>query len=516
MTLSSQSASNVTEDQSIDSRKNEIYDSASSMKQGVAWAVFMRWTMRLIGLFSTLILARVLSPEDFGIAAMGMLVLHFLFEVSEFGTEMHLIRAKEINRVNCDTAWTITLLQGVLTSVVLAALASPAAIYFKEPRVVEVMYVLALAALIGGFENIGPVLLRRDLQFARDFRFNVYKKILVFCTTIISALVLRNYWALVLGHLAGTIAGVVLSYVVHSYRPRWSLGYAREYITFAMAIIPLRVATTLRGMISSFLVAGLGNASVLGSFRVAGDLSSLFTREIVTPMGRGLLPNYTRLADRPEELSGMYRKVLSMVALVCIPAGVGVSAIADDLVLVLLGDQWGFAAMLMKYLAIGAAIFAVSQAMVNQILVATGRERSAAVLAWVRLGITFPILWAGFELGGAPGIAKASIVASLVCLPVIYNETRRAVMLPLFALMGLLWRPIVAAVVMHFVVGTLYSSELEWAILRLFLESIIGALTFVGVMVVLWLVSGRPRGAESIAFGVATQLLSAARDRILR
>ena len=490
------------------------YSASRSVASGVTWAVLMRWAMRFIGLFSTLILARVLSPDDFGVAAMGMLVVHFLFELSEFGTAMHLIRAKEIDRAHCDTAWTITLLQGLVTALILVVLAGPASIYFKEPRVVDVMYVLAFASFIGGFENIGPVLLRRDMKFAKDFRFNVAKKVLVFITTVTCALVFRNYWALVLGHLAGTTAGVVLSYVVHPYRPRWSLAHIGEYFRFALAIIPMRLANTLRGMISSFFVAGLGNAATLGSYRVASDLAGMFTQEIVTPMGRGLLPNYSRLADRPDELSTMYCKILGMVALLCIPVGIGVSAVAHDLTLVLLGPQWGFAAELMEYLAIGAVIYAISQAMNNQILVATGREKTAAILAWVRLVITAPILWAGLELGGVIGLAQASIVAPIVCLPFIYSETRRAVTLTLATLTGLLWRPVAGAVIMYLVVKLLHPSQLEWAIVRLVADLSIGALSFVTATLGLWAASGRPDGAERITLDIAAGLLKRIRNRI--
>lgn len=496
----------------IDSRKRGGYNASRSVARGVTWAVLMRWVMRFIGLFSTLILARLLSPEDFGIVAMGMLVVQLLFEMSEFGASVNLIRSKEIDRSHCDTAWSINLLQGLLAALALVALAVPASVYFKEPQIIEVMYILALGTMIGGFENIGTVLIRRDLEFAKDFRFNVYKKLLTFCFTVGSAIILQNFWALLIGFLAGKGAGVVLSYLMHSYRPRWSLAHAADYVRFGMAMIPLRLASVLRGMIPSFLVAGLGNAAVLGGYRLAADLSGMFTREIVTPMGRGLLPNYARLADDPEGLSSIYKKMLGMVALVCIPIGVGVGTVADDLVFVLLGPQWGLAADLMPYLAIGATILAISQAMVGQVLVAMGRERSAALLAWLRLLITFPILWAGLKLGGVMGVAIGGIVAVVACLPLIYNEVRRAIKLPLPALLGPFWRPLLAALAMHLVIRLVPTAHFEWAIVRLSLDVLVGGSTFVAVILLLWIVSGRPSGPESLLLSLADKFLSKERS----
>ncbi len=255
------------------------------MASGIAWAVSMRWAIRFIGLFSTLILARLLTPDDFGVVAMAILILGFLFELSEFGPGMLLIRKKNIDRADTDTAWTIVFLQRSLTAAVLAALAIPASSYFQEPRVVDVIYMLAAGTLVSGFETVGPSLLRRELNFSADFRFNVWKKILTFIATVSATLTLRNYWALVFGQIAGTLAGVGLSYAFHSYRPRFSLRRAKEYLFFGAAIVPIRVANTLRDMVAQLLVAGTGNTSALGSYRVAGDLSTLFTSEIVTPMG---------------------------------------------------------------------------------------------------------------------------------------------------------------------------------------------------------------------------------------
>ncbi len=486
------------------------YDASREIRRGVAWAILMRWSIRLIGLGSTLILARILTPDDFGVVAIAMIVVHLMAEISELGTSQLLIRAKKVDRAHCDTAWTVTLLQGVLTGCVIGVLAHPAATYFKEPRIADILYVLAATAVIGGLENIGPVLLRRELDFSRDFAFNVYKKLIVFACTIGAALYFRSYWALVVGHVTGTIAGVILSFRIHPYRPRWSLAHFAEYLRFGGAIVPMRIASTLLGTTASFLVAGLGNSATMGAFRVAGDLATLFTQEIIVPMGRGLLPNYVRLINKPDELSVMFNRVVSIVALLCIPIGIGVAAVASDLVLVLLGPQWDLAAELIHFLAIGAAIFAVFQTMNNQILIAAGREKTAAILAWIRLAITAPILWAGLQLGGVVGLSQGTIVAPIIYLPFIYHEVRHVVGLTPGTLVGLLWRPAIASVVMYFGVKLLHPAFLDLALLRLIWDTTTGVLIFSVTVLALWVVVGRPRGAEQL---VIDQLVNVLRRR---
>lgn len=479
------------------SNQSEPYKASREIMRGVGWAVVMRWVMRSIGLVSTIILARLLSPEDFGIAAMAGLVIGFLFAITELGTSMLLIRTKVLDQAHCDTAWTITLIKGLIIAILVVLIAPYAAVYFKDPRVIEVMYVLALGCVIGGFCSVGPTLIRRELKFDLDFRYNIYKKLLIFVATVGLAIYLRNYWALVIGHLVGTVGGVILSYLIHPYRPRWSLARAREYIVFSLSIVPMRIGNQIHEMAPKFMAGSLGPAA-MGTYSVSTGLATLFTKEIVTPMGRGLFPNYTRLADDKEKLSVIYRKILGIVVLAAFPIGIGVAATAEDLVMVLLGSQWGEAVPVIKYLAVGGALYAMVHTMYNQLLVATGRERAAAVLSWVRLLIAVPVFLAGLSYNGLVGLAQATIVAPLIYLPLVFMETRRAVHLPLSALLGLLWRPLLGVMAMYLMIHAFHADGISWSFFRLIWDIAVGAITYLGIVYGLWFVSGRSEGAESV------------------
>lgn len=457
----------------------------------------MRWCIRFVGLGSTVVLARLLTPEDFGIAAMGMMVIGFLTRFSQFGTSQHLIRSKEIDKAHRDTAWSIDVLQGLFVAVMLVALAVPATKYFREPRVEDVMYILAVSAFLGGLTNIGHALARRNLKFALDFRFNVYRKMLVFFTTLGCALILRDYWALVIGSLVGTVVGVALSYIMFPERPAWSLARAPEYLRFSAAVLPMRIGRAILGQLPLLVVGGLGNATAMGAYHVSSNLASTFTQEIVIPMGRGLYPNYVRLAREPRRLSEIYRTVLGLVTVVCMPLGVGLSAVANDVVAVILGGQWAFAVPIMEYLALAGVLGAISHTLTAQILISTGRERDAAILSWVRVGITAPILVIGAGYNGILGVAQGALIAPLVHLPIMYVSTSRAVDLPLTTFLGLLWRPLIAAAAMYLTVRGLHPEQLDLAVLRLSHDVLVGATVFTTTLIALWLLAGRPEGGEA-------------------
>lgn len=163
------------------------------MVRGSAWAVGWRWAVRSIGLVSTIILARLLTPADFGLVAMAMVVVGFIEIFGETGQALALLRYKNPTREHYDTAWTLQVAIGILLAVVMIAAAPLGAIYFNEPRVQPLIYFLSLRALIGGFENIGIVAFRANLDFQRDFLFGLYQKLSTFFLTIGLAIYLRDY-----------------------------------------------------------------------------------------------------------------------------------------------------------------------------------------------------------------------------------------------------------------------------------------------------------------------------------
>lgn len=271
--------------------KRTIY---RDMIAGSLWGVAMRWSTRGIGLVSVVILARILTPADFGIMAMFSLFAGLIEGFAEMGTGMLLLRQAEITRADCDTAWTLRIIQGVLIGAALLICAPLAVRYFSEPRLFPVIVVMALCSFIGATANIGATLVRKELDFAKDFRYGVYGKLVTFFPTLALAFMLRNYWALVAGNVAGTVAGVALSYRMHPYRPRLSLERARQYLSFSISVIGANIARFLKGKVDVLVIGGSTNAALTGSYNVASELATLATQEIVIPVWRGLFPAHRR------------------------------------------------------------------------------------------------------------------------------------------------------------------------------------------------------------------------------
>src|SRR5579864_510877 len=139
------------------------------MVKGSAWVIGVRWAVRFLGLISTIILARLLTPADFGIVAIAMIILGMLEVFTQTGQHLAIIRHPNPTREHYDTAWTIFIMLYSTLAVIIFLCAPLAAIYFHEPRAVAVVRIVALKTFIAGFENVGIVDFQKYLRFNKEF-----------------------------------------------------------------------------------------------------------------------------------------------------------------------------------------------------------------------------------------------------------------------------------------------------------------------------------------------------------
>ena len=185
----------------------------------------------------------------------------------------------------------------------LLLLAAPlAAWFYGEPRVIVIMLFLAVGTVAGSFENIGVVAFRKELQFHRDFQYTLARKILQLCITLPIALVWRNYWALLIGIVAGQVFSTAISYAMHPFRPRWSLKRAKEIwgFTSRMALINLSQYMTFEG--ERLIVGALTGARLTGIYAMSNDVSNIPTTELIGSISRATVPGFAKLKQDPNGL----------------------------------------------------------------------------------------------------------------------------------------------------------------------------------------------------------------------
>ena len=339
----------------MESRTN-LGDARGAMIRGTIWSVAMRWSIKGLGLISTVILARILSPGDYGIVAMAMLVVGLAEVLVDFGSDTALLRQKSITKADINSAWSLRIIQGVIVSAMLAVSAPLAGLYFNEPRVVWVIWVFAICVLVSSFGNIGATLARKELNFGFEFRLTVISKLLGVVITIVAAYLIKDYRALVIGVASGYIVGLLLSYLMHPYRPGWCISEFGSMWSFSKWLLVSGIGYFAARKVDEILAGRVGGADGMGVYTVGADIGQLPTAEIGPPINRTLLPTLSTLHDEPERMRSAVLKTVGVVSTLTLPLGVGMAFVAEPVALLLLGEKWRAAIPFIAIFAIGGAI----------------------------------------------------------------------------------------------------------------------------------------------------------------
>lgn len=481
---------------------------SQTILQGTALTVAMRWTDRLIGVISTLILARLLVPEDFGIIAMASLAIGLADVMLDLGVNVALIQNRHATQAHFNTAWTLRLAQTSLATLLVLAAAPFAAEYFKNERIEPVLQVLAFSLLISGFENIGIVALQKEMQFGAEFRFMFLRRIAGFLVTVCAAWIMQSYWALVIGTLAGRTVGVILSYAMHPMRPRLSLDRFRDIFSVSQWMLARSIGAYLQGNLHRLLVGRWSPAATMGAYTLADEIAAMPSGELLSPLNRVLFPAFAAAKEDPSELKRLFLLAQGLQTLIAIPAAVGLALVADEAVRLLLGEKWLLAVPFLQVLA----LMNIAQALTTSsgyVLIVLGRVKSSVISMWLMI-----MLFATLALTVFAG-AEALTIAWLRLGVGACGGIWISFWLLVRALPGLRYRdlfntsvrPLLGAAVMALVL-VFASPHLQMPLALVFgTKILLGAASYIGVIFVLWRLAGRLEGAETYLLKALRTLL---------
>ena len=462
----------------------------------------MRWLMRVIGLCHTVVIARILSPDDYGVMAMSAVIVELLMTLSDTNVDLALMREPGSPRHIYDSAWTVQLLFGLSASLTVVAAAPLLASYYHDPRVTAVMYVLALRPFIMGFENVGVVEFRKSLDFAKEFRYSIFRRLSLFVFSLILALTLRSYFALAIAAPISAVVAVIFSYGMSKYRPRLCFSHMGVVWSASKWMILQNAAQSALDRSDEFVIGGVANSSAVGNYFVAGQVAPMPTREVAWPMERALMPVYARIAGDAAALQEAVVNVMGLMGTVCIALGVGMMLVAHDLVVTVFGPNWTGAVPFFRWLAI-FGIFAALGRPLMPLFYMRRYERAYAMLTFTQVATTFSlVIFAAHHFELVTVAAARTLAAGVFFVVFCFAATRIApVRLTDFA--RVLWRPALSAGAMIFAVRAVQAEADLIPILGLMRDCATGAVVFAAAQAALWIAAGRPPGPERILFNQA-------------
>ena len=387
------------------------------LRSGV-WLVAGDAAARAAGMLKVAILGRLLSPSDFGLMGVAVVLLGWLDYFTQTGITAALIQWPGTIGAYLDVAWTIQVLRGVGLAAIIAAVAPLWARFFDAPGAADVIRLAALVPLLRAFVNPAVVYLRKEVDFRREVLWRLSGVTAGLVVAIPAALAWRNVWALVSSVVAAQAVETACSYLIEPYRPRLRPDPAqmRELFRLGRWFFWANVVSFVGLQLDSLGVGKILGATALGFYQMAHQLAFLPASQLGTHVQGVIFPAFSKLAAEVDLRRALFR-TLTLVASAVIPVAFFMTLFADPVVVLVLSQKWRPIAPVVKALAWAGATAALTK-VTGPLLQAAGRPelhmRASVHETLVLAALLYPLT----RVFGISGAALAVLIASLWLLAV--------------------------------------------------------------------------------------------------
>jgi PST family polysaccharide transporter len=458
-----------------------------SFARSVAWSGAGRWLTQIISWPATIVIARMLSPEDYGLVVLVRVYTNFISMLSEAGLGGIVTITPEMDDNRAGQLHTLSRVLGVAAVVVSCTLAFPLARVYKRPGMEWVVFALSALFIIEAAGVVPNGLLRREFRYKTLAVADWARSVADLAVELTLASLGFGYWTLVFGYIAGSTAWQAV--VQFNRRVR----FRRVHLPDVRVTLRM-MSHMLAQLVSSFTVGNsdviiggrLVSSAAMGAYTFGAQLAAVPNAKVTS-----LIANVTPSLFR--EVRGdlpLFRRYILLITLaltaVVLPAFVGIVIVAQDFTSVVLGAKWSAIVLPLRFLALNAAMQAMFTVL-PQVLWATDNGRIVTRLGFVNL-VVFPTLFFVFgRTWGITGLGAAWFVGTtLVSLP-LARAALKIVQLPAHDYVKSLWPAVSSSLVMTLTVAIAQrlATEASWApAARLALSVTVGALAYGGTIAV--------------------------------
>ena len=373
------------------------------------------------GMAATVVLARLLRPEDYGLVGMVAVVTGFVAMFKDLGLSAATVQREEISHAQVSTLFWVNVALGVGVGVVTAAIAPAVAWFYGEPRLAAVTLAYAAGFLFGGLTVQHEALLRRRMKFGVLAAVEVVSLLASLAATIVLAWRGAGYWALVSGHLSLSLLYMLGVWVVCGWRPGRPARYsgARSMLRFGGNLTGFGVVNYFARNLDNMLIGRFWGSQQLGLYAKAYQLLMLPVEQINGPVTAVAVPALSRLNDQPERYRRAYLRILEKIAMLTMPGIALLVGTTDWVVALVLGPQWAEAGLIFGVLGVGALLQPVANT-TGWLFITQGRTHH--MLQWGLVGGTIIMLSiiAGLPWGALGVATSYTVVWLTVVAPLLF------------------------------------------------------------------------------------------------
>lgn len=451
---------------------------------GAGWTVSSRLAGRLIDFVTVLVLARTLTPADFGLTALAMSLTVVIDTVLDVPLIQALTRLKCVRKSHLDTAFTLGVLRGLLLSVVILVAAWPFSRIYNDNRLITLVAAIAIGPVARSLYSPAMVNYVRQMSFRQVFVAEFLGKIIASIVAIALVYLGGGYWAIAATSISTPVATTSISYLLAPYRPALSLSRFREFSTFLGWFSTAQVVTAFSWQFDRILLGYFITKADLGQYTMASDLSVLPTQSLIGPAMQPVMAAFSRINDDRERLRNAYLKASRFTMLIAAPACIGMSLTSDMVVDVLLGSKWKEAAIYFQWLALATVLSAFYQPL-HALALATNRTNLIFRLSFIELCSRIVLVSLGLYFYSLMGVIAARGAVSLIMFVLSLLAARYLVGIKAASEVANLWKVAAACCVMAILVlvlrHELAGKDLNMVV-ELLLTAAFGAAVYIGAL----------------------------------
>lgn len=456
---------------------------------------------RCIDFAALVIMARLLSPEDFGLVAIAMSVIMIVEAIMELPLGYVLVTLPTRTKSHYDTVFTLQLLRGLVLAVILLISAWPLAQIYSDDRLILLICALSIAPASRGLSSPRIIEFSMNFEFLPNLIVEVVGKLIAVALAVASAWLTRSYWSLAIATIASPITMLVVSYIYAPYLPAISL---RKWHDFSGYVGWTTFGQTVRALVwqmDPLMLGRLVNRFELGAFSMAANLAALPGQVFVDQMMNPFVVAFSSVRADTRRLTTAYQKSAVSIVALSLPIMVGMSLNAEAIVRLAFGEKWLAAATILRWLSWGV-IPSFFTGPLAALAISLDRPRILTRIVVIEFVVKFPVMLIGVWHYGIAGAVAARLATALVIAGCAMLAARELIGLRIRDQLLGPWRPMISTVIMAVMIAPLESafgnvSEYSQLLLRLAIIVGVGAATYVSSMFLLWNLIGRPDGLES-------------------
>jgi O-antigen/teichoic acid export membrane protein len=454
---------------------------------GAGWTVSSRLTGRLIDFGTVLVLARTLTPADFGLTALAMTLTVITDMVLEIPLIASLTRLSHVEKAHLDTAFTLGALRGLVLAVVILLAAWPFSLIYHDSRLVPLVAVIAIGPIARSLYSPAMVHYIRNMSFQQVFLAEILGKMAAFVVAVSVTYLGGGYWAIAANSVAAPFAAMIISYFIAPYSPKLSLAKLSDSSAFLGWLSMSQVVAALSWQFDRILLGYFITKADLGRYAMASDLSVLPLQSLITPAMQPVMTAFAKITHDRDRLRKAYSKASHFTMMLAAPACVGMSLTSDLIFDVLFGPKWAAAAIYLQWMALATVLGAFYQPL-HSLALATNRTNVVFRLVLIELSCKIVLMSLGLYFYSVMGVIAARGIVSVILFILSLRAAQQLVGAHAAAEVAHLWKVGASCALMAVLVMMLRHELAEQNInpvLEFVATSAFGAVAYVGTLFML-------------------------------